>query len=133
MRVILMFLFLLLGISLQAEPKSHYMIHCMGCHLSDGSGLPPDVPIFDKNLGLLVQSELGRAYLVRVPGAAQAPITDAELAAVINWILSEYSAETIPDDFLPYDADEVARYRRTILTNPVELKASLTVVSNGTL
>ena len=133
MRVTLMFLFLLLGVSLQAEPKSHYMIHCMGCHLSDGSGQPPDVPIFDKNLGLLVQSELGRAYLVRVPGAAQAPINDAELAAVINWMLSEYSAETIPDDFIPYDADEVARYRSTILINPVELKASLTAASNGTL
>ena len=133
MRVTLMFLFLLLDVSLQAEPKSHYMIHCMGCHLSDGSGQPPDVPIFDKNLGLLVQSELGRAYLVRVPGAAQAPINDAELAAVINWMLSEYSAETIPDDFIPYDADEVARYRSTILTNPVELKASLTAGSDGTL
>ena len=97
------------------------------------SGQPPDVPIFDKNLGPLVQSELGRAYLAKVPGAAQAPINDAELAAVINWMLSEYSAEAIPDDFILYDAAEVARYQSTILTSPVELKASLTAASNGTL
>ncbi len=129
----LMLLCLLPGVALQADPRSHYMIHCMGCHLADGSGQPPDVPVFDRNLGLMVQSAAGRAYMVRVPGAAQAPIDDDALASVINWMLIEYSPTTIPENFVPYDAEEVARYRRQILANPIEFKASLITGTNGTL
>ena len=32
----LMLLCLLPGVALQADPRSHYMIHCMGCHLQGG-------------------------------------------------------------------------------------------------
>ena len=80
--------------------RSNYMIHCQGCHLADGTGHEPDVP-----------SLAGRRYLAQVPGASQAPISDRELAAVLNWVLATFSAGALPADFSGYTEGEVARYR----------------------
>lgn len=133
MRILLVFVICLTGFSLQADPKSHYMIHCMGCHLADGSGQPPDVPVLDESLGDLIQSDAGRAFLIRVPGAAQAPISDADLAGVINWMLQKYSAESLPEDFVPFSEREVAQHRGNILADPIRFKATLIEDASGTL
>ena len=132
MRLLLLFL-LFASAELLADPKSHYMIHCMGCHLMHGTGQPPDVPVLDEGLGKLVDSQAGRAYLVRVPGAAQAPIDNAELAEVINWMLNEYSARTLPEDFSPFTEKEVGLHRSQILADPVKFKETLTGKQHGTL
>ena len=121
------FFTLALWVSLQAyaDPQSHYMIHCMGCHLADGSGQPPDVPVFNEQLGEFAITDEGRSYLVRVPGAAQALITDEDLAAVINWMLEKYSKDSLPEDFSPFTGDEVARHRKNILADPARMRAAL--------
>jgi len=62
----------------EQPPLVNYMIHCMGCHLPDGSGNPPEVPDTRGEMGRLLSVEGGREYLVQVPGAAQAPISAAE-------------------------------------------------------
>ena len=104
-----------------ASPESDYMIHCMGCHLADGQGMPPDVPSFDSRLTQLSATHEGRAYLVQVPGAAQAPISDAELADVLNWILASYTDTR----FTAFSADEVAGYRSEIMKDPNAGRAAL--------
>jgi mono/diheme cytochrome c family protein len=101
-----------------AEPRIDYVLQCQGCHMEDGRGLPPEVPTLRDTPGRLVATQAGREYLVRVPGVAQAPITDAELAAVLNWMLVEFSAGTLPRDFAPYRVDEVARLRSRVLGDP---------------
>jgi cytochrome c553 len=53
-----------------ADPRSDYLMHCAGCHLADGSGLPPEVPSLAGPLGRIVSSPAGRDYVARVPGAA---------------------------------------------------------------
>ncbi len=113
---------LLLALSASADPRSHYMIHCMGCHLMDGSGLPPDVPEFNHELAVLAATDAGRAYLVQVPGAAQAPVTDAALADVINWILKQYAPQS---DTAPFTEAEVKRYRGTPLPDPLAAREQL--------
>jgi len=113
---------ILLGSNAAADPKSHYMIHCMGCHLQDGRGLPPDVPAFDNKLAVLAATPRGREYLVRVPGAAQAPIDDASLAGVLNWILQEYTSGS---HHVPFKASEIAHYRTEPLAQPAQLRAEL--------
>ena len=124
MRFLLLILIFAAG-ELVADPKSHYMIHCMGCHLMDGQGQPPDVPVLDNELGHLIRTAAGREYLIRVPGAAQSPVNDAELAAVINWMLERYSTETLPASFRPYTEDEISRHRPNILADPVKFKAEI--------
>lgn len=60
-----------------------------------------------------------RAYLVQIPGAAQAPIDDAALADVINWVLRQWNNETLPEDFEELTLEEVSAARREILADPL--------------
>jgi cytochrome c2 len=100
--------------------REHYMLHCQGCHLADATGREPYVPNMVNRIGRFVAVPGGRAYLVQVPGTANASLTDAEIAALLNWVLREFSAATLPADFQPYTAAEVAGYRGT---RPVDILA----------
>ena len=108
-----------------ADTRTDYLLHCSGCHLPDGSGAPDDVPSLRNNLGWIVRVAEGRDYLVRVPGSSQALLNDAELAAVINWVLTEFNAETLADDFKPLTAREVVRARSDVLMDPLKFRAEL--------
>ena len=73
-----------------APPDEDYLLHCSGCHHADGAGVPGVVPPLS-GLAPFLTTPAGRAYLVRVPGVAQAPIDDERLAALLNWVLREMS------------------------------------------
>ena len=112
---------LLLGWAAGADPaRVDYMLHCMGCHLMDGSGMPPEVPRLADRVGHYLDSPEGRRYLVQVPGAAQSLLDDSELAEVLNWILTELGGDSVASGFEPYTRAEVARYRRAA---PADLDA----------
>jgi mono/diheme cytochrome c family protein len=89
----------------------NYIRWCQGCHLANGRGAPPAVPDFVDKVGYFTRLPEGRAYLVRVPGAALAPIGDAELAAVLNFVLQTFSPKQLAPDFRPFTKDEVAGSR----------------------
>jgi hypothetical protein len=59
----------------------------------------------------------GREFLVQVPGVAQAPLDDAALAGVLNWMLARFGKGDAPADFAPYTAAEVGRLRQRPLTD----------------
>ena len=97
----------------QGDPALDYILQCQGCHLSDGTGSDSaGVPRMAGFVGRFLGVEGGRAYLVQVPGVAQAPLSDAALARLLNWMLLRFSAEELPKPFLPYSASEVERHRR---------------------
>jgi mono/diheme cytochrome c family protein len=106
-------------------PEINYKLHCMGCHLADGSGGPPAVPDIRREMGCLLAVEGGREYLVQVPGAAQAPISDAELAAVLNYMLETFSASVLPPEYLPVTREEVTRWRGSWLTEVAAVRETL--------
>lgn len=117
---------LLLAVSVaHADPRSNYLLHCSGCHRIDGNGVHPLVPSLHNVLGRIVALPNGRSYLVRVPGASQAPISDAQLAQVVNWILTEFNGTTLPKGFSPLTADEVGRARRQVLADPLKYREQL--------
>ena len=127
---------LLLGLALLATtaraygPETNYAIHCQGCHLADGSATPEKVPALAGSVARFLHAhEIGaparRAYLVRVPGVANAPLSDAELAALVDWTLVRFDAASIPRDHAPYTAEEVARWRREPLVDVSEERARL--------
>jgi mono/diheme cytochrome c family protein len=118
-------LLLVLAGTAAAGPHSDYLLHCAGCHLPDGTGLPPEVPSLAGPLGSIAASPAGRDYLARVPGAAQAPLTDAELAAVLNWVLQEFNADTLPASFAPLEAAEVGKSRARVLADPRKMRDQL--------
>ena len=95
----------------QRAPETNYMLHCQGCHRPDGSGVPGAVPPLPGQVAKFLQTPAGRAFLVRVPGAANAPISDAELAALLDWIVVRFDAANVPADFVGYTAEEVGALR----------------------
>lgn len=115
-----------------ADPRSDYLMHCAGCHLADATGVPPYVPSLAGTLGRIAASAQGRDYLARVPGAAQTPLSDEELAAVLNWVLLEFNRDTLPRDFRPLQGAEVARSRARVLADPLKLRDELWPEADGT-
>jgi len=99
-----------------SNSAADYLQHCAGCHQMDGTGLPRSgIPSFVDNVGHFLRSPQGRAFLVQVPGTAQSPLSDAQVAALLNWMLARFSAAQMPRDAAPYSAAEVARLRATAL------------------
>ena len=75
-----------------ADPRVDYMLNCRGCHGPDGAGAPGAAPSFRGQLAKFLWVPGGREYLVRVPGTAQSELDDARTAALLNWLLHEFSA-----------------------------------------
>ena len=110
------------------EPRVNYMLQCMGCHAPDGRGESGHVPSVKASLLPFARLTAGRCYLVQVPGAAQSTLSDAELAQLLNWMISNLSA-TKSDRFTRFTEAEVARYRRTPL---VQVTAARNAVLKNT-
>lgn len=105
-----------------ARPASEsYRLHCSGCHRADGRGVPGVAPDL-REIGPLLRTAAGRAYLGRVPGVAQAPVDDEELARLLNWVLSEI-AGTPPEP--AYSAEELGVLRAEPLRDPVAARKLL--------
>jgi len=105
--------------------KVNYTLHCQGCHLEDGSGTQGKVPALKNEVGKFLHTEGGREYLIQVPGTSQSPMTDAEIAEVLNWILENFSADQLPADFVPYTTQEVASVRLEPLANVSAVREGL--------
>ena len=92
--------------------RVNYMLHCQGCHLPDATGTPGKVPGMKDFVGNFLHSPEGRAYVIRVPGVATAQLTDSDVAELMNWLLTTYSAEQLPESFEPFTGEEVAGLRK---------------------
>src|SRR5580700_6694051 len=99
------------------EPSVNYMLQCMGCHTPDGSGAAGRVPSIRSTLLPFSAVTAGRQYLVQVPGASQSPLSNAELADLLNWMVENLSNEPRGVVFKRFTAAEVASYRRKPLVD----------------
>jgi mono/diheme cytochrome c family protein len=99
-----------------ASPAQDYMLYCMGCHGPEAQGVAGKIPPLAAALPLYMRIPAGRDYVLRVPGAANSVLTDAQLAAVLNWLAATYPA---PGEVQasPFTAEEVTRVRHTPLAN----------------
>ena len=121
-RVLVVLLMLLSVPALAKSPRTNYLLYCSGCHLVNGEGKHPNVPTLHGELGLMLAVPEMRDYLVQIPGAAQAPIDDAELTDVINWVLEQWNKETLPENFKSLTLEEVSRARQEILADPLQYR-----------
>ena len=106
-------------------PSVDYALNCQGCHRADGSGTAGSIPPLVDSVARFLTVPGGREYLAQVPGVAQAPLDDAALAAVMNWLLHKFDEPHVPADFVPYAPDEVGRLRARPLTNVESVRARL--------
>jgi mono/diheme cytochrome c family protein len=102
-----------------AGPDQDYMLYCMGCHGAEARGVPGKIPPLAGSLARFMRTPEGRDYVLRVPGAANSVLTDAQLAAVLNWLAARYPAAEEPRP-APFTVEEVTRARRTPLANVQE-------------
>lgn len=94
------------------QPQVNFQLQCMGCHHADGAGEKGRVPSIRRTLVLFSSLPEGREYLLRVPGVAQATLSDQDLAALMNWMVRNLSDVPLPRDFVEFAPAEVRAARR---------------------
>ena len=99
-----------------ASPAQDYTLYCMGCHGAQAQGVPGKIPPLAGSVSLYMRTAEGRDYVLRVPGAANSALPDAQLAAVLNWLAESYGAPGGPRP-VPFTVDEVTRVRHTPLVD----------------
>ena len=103
------------------DATGDYLLHCSACHGLEGAGVPGVVPGLH-DLAALLDVPGGRAYLARVPGVAQAPLSDARLARLLDWVLLTYSGRAPQPG---YGEEEVGTLRASPLRDPGAVRAAL--------
>ena len=89
-----------------ASPGQDYMLYCMGCHGAQAQGVPGKIPPLAHALGRYMRSPLGRDYVLRVPGAANSVLSDAQ-----------FDASDLSGDVPWFTTEEVTRSRHTPLAD----------------
>lgn len=108
-----------------ADPQTDYMLKCMGCHGPEGAEVTGKVPALKGHVARFLTVPGGRDFLVQVPGTRQSPLDDASVAALLNWLVRHFDAAHMPDEFMAYTGEEVARLRRHRLAHVKEERARL--------
>lgn len=112
--------------ALAAGPETHYALRCGGCHLPQGvSPALGRIPPLKDVVGHFARLPEARRYIVNVPGIATAQLGDDETAALLNWVIATFAGTSLPDDFRPFTAEEVAALRRHPPDDVMKLRAEV--------
>ena len=114
------------GVSRPELAWQHWVLDCQGCHRADATGSAATAPGLAGQVAKFTRVPGGREYLGRVPGVATAPLSDADLAELLNWLLWRFDEAHLSDRFRPYTAAEVGALRRQPLrTEASQVRAKL--------
>jgi mono/diheme cytochrome c family protein len=97
-------------------PQRDYLLACGGCHGFTGVSNANLVPSLKGFVGYYLNLPEGRAYLARLPNVAFSTLSDAQLAAVLNYTVFDLGAGSAPAGSKPYATAEVGQWRRQPLT-----------------
>lgn len=104
--------------------KFNYQMFCQGCHTPDGTG-GKSIPKIKDHIGYFLQNQVAREYLVRVPGSANSPLNDEQLAEVLNWMIIELGGKSVPTDMQYFTTKEVGNLRQAPLFEVLEYREKL--------
>jgi mono/diheme cytochrome c family protein len=105
-----------------------YQLHCSGCHGTDGVGSKVGrIPPFAGIVEYLATTPEGRLYLVRVPGVANAALSDAETANLLDYMLHRWGGHNVPIDTPDFTAEEVHRLRDVHVDDITAMRRKLAV------
>jgi hypothetical protein len=108
------------GVSNPQRAWQNWTLNCQGCHRPDGTGSAGTAPRLAGTVSKFLTVPGGREFLGRVPGVATSPLANGDLAELMNWMFWRFDKEHLPEDFLPFTAQEIGRLR----TQPLRLEAS---------
>jgi hypothetical protein len=109
----------------RASPAQDYMLNCMGCHGTQAQGVPGKVPPLANALSRFMRTPEGRNYILRVPGAANSALSDAQLAAVLNWLAVTYDSSASANQLAPFTSAEVALLRHQPLNSVLATRSAV--------
>ena len=108
------------GVENPQRAWQHWTLNCQGCHRPDGTGSAGTAPSLAGTVAKFLKVPGGREYLGRVPGVATSPLSDADLAELVNWMLWRFDKEHLQANFQPYTSTEIRQLR----VRPLRLEAS---------
>jgi cytochrome c553 len=108
-----------------ASPAQDYMLNCMGCHGTQAQGVPGKIPPLANALSRFMRTPEGRNYVLRVPGAANSALSDAQLAAVLNWLAVTFDTSAAAGNPAPFTSEEVSRVRHTPLASVIAARRAV--------
>jgi cytochrome c553 len=108
------------GVENAQRAWQNWTLNCQGCHRLDGTGSATTSPSLAGTVAKFLWVPGGREYLGRVPGVATSPLSNADLAELMNWMLWRFDRQHLPATFEPYTAAEIGQLR----TQPLRLEAS---------
>jgi hypothetical protein len=88
-----------------------YLLNCGGCHGISGKSSDSAVPTLRGQVGSFLCVPEGRSFIARLPNVALAPLSDDELAEVMNFVVGFGSAKPVAGA-VPYTRQEVGELRR---------------------
>jgi mono/diheme cytochrome c family protein len=111
-----------------------FQANCAVCHGAKGAGTPSlappitsyparyagndeGVPPLAHALGRYMRTPAGRNYVLRVPGAANSALSDAQLAAVLNWLAQTFDRDELSSDVPLFSVAEVKGVRHSPLAS----------------
>ena len=108
------------GVQNEARARQNWMLECQGCHRPNATATDGATPALAGFAARFLSVPGGREYLSRVPGVANATISDRDLAELLNWTLYRFDQAHVPAGFRPYTAKEVGQWRQ----KPLRTEAS---------
>lgn len=108
------------GVENPQRAWQNWTLNCQGCHRLDGSGDSITAPSIAGTVAKFLWVPGGREYLIRVPGVATSPLSNEDMAELMNWMFWRFDKEHLPKDFKPFTAAELAPLR----SRPLRLEAS---------
>ena len=76
-------------------------------------------------LGQFLKVPGGREFIVQVPGVMNSPLSDRDVANLMNWLLPALAPENLVASTAPYTADEIARLRQSRPADVMAVRALL--------
>lgn len=109
------------GVRALGRVETRYLLRCGGCHGTQGRSPETNVPSLSGQVGWFLCTAEGRSYLLRLPNVTRAPLSDAELAELMNWVVFRLGGASVPANAQPFTAEEVqaARARPLLSTTLV--------------
>lgn len=95
---------------------SDYVQQCGGCHGVQGASFPARVPQLRGRAGYFLCSDASRAYILRLPNVALSSLSDARLAATMNFVVFGLGGADAKAA-RPFTAEEVGGERKHPLTS----------------
>ncbi|MGD9740705.1 MAG: hypothetical protein AB7O56_11515 [Bauldia sp.] len=114
------------AVAQERGPHTNYILRCAGCHGLEGNGVPnAGIPAFPGFVGVFAGDEDGRTYLFHVPGVVGASLSNAEIAALMNYVMERWAGPSLPAAYVPFTEAEVAMRRAIAVPSVVDFRRAV--------